>query len=124
MALVIPSYVPLHRLPAASGLQLVFAGIFYFFVGPLVGTLINVDYTNRQIGISMWLFHYISNIVVKLSIRPGYVRDKTDYVTTLHFLNLCTYFVTICWLAERFYRNYQERSRKATEPDSLNTSAK
>lgn len=27
MALVIPSYVPLHRLPAASGLQLVFAGI-------------------------------------------------------------------------------------------------
>lgn len=28
MALVIPSYVPLHRLPAASGLQLVFAGIF------------------------------------------------------------------------------------------------
>lgn len=28
MALVIPSYVPLHRLPAASGLQLVFAGLF------------------------------------------------------------------------------------------------
>lgn len=28
MALVIPSYVPLHRLPAASGLQLVFAGTF------------------------------------------------------------------------------------------------
>lgn len=41
MALVIPSYVPLHRLPAASGLQLIFAGIFYFFVGPLVGKLIN-----------------------------------------------------------------------------------
>lgn len=37
MALVIPSYVPLHRLPAASGLQLVFAGVFYFLVGPLVG---------------------------------------------------------------------------------------
>lgn len=38
MALVIPSYVPLHRLPGASGLQLIFAGIFYFFVGPVVGT--------------------------------------------------------------------------------------
>lgn len=37
MALVIPSYVPLHRLPAASGLQLIFAGIFYFFMGPVVG---------------------------------------------------------------------------------------
>lgn len=39
MALVIPSYVPLHRLPAASGLQLISAGIFYFFAGPLVGML-------------------------------------------------------------------------------------
>lgn len=43
MALVIPSYVPLHRLPAASGLQLIFAGIFYFFVGPVVGMTINVN---------------------------------------------------------------------------------
>lgn len=40
MALVIPSYVPLHRLPAASGLQLISAGIFYFFMGPVVGTFI------------------------------------------------------------------------------------
>lgn len=40
MALVIPSYVPLHRLPAASGLQLIFAGIFYFFAGPFVGMLL------------------------------------------------------------------------------------
>lgn len=37
MALVIPSHVPLHRLPAASGLQLLFAGIFYFVMGPVVG---------------------------------------------------------------------------------------
>lgn len=39
MALVIPSYVPLDRLPAASGLQLVFAGLFYFVMGPVVGML-------------------------------------------------------------------------------------
>lgn len=37
MALVIPSYVPLARLPAATGLQLLFAGIFYFVVGPFIG---------------------------------------------------------------------------------------
>lgn len=37
MALVIPSYVPLDRLPAASGLQLLFAGIFYFIMGPIIG---------------------------------------------------------------------------------------
>ncbi|KAJ6640357.1 Monocarboxylate transporter 14, partial [Pseudolycoriella hygida] len=39
MALVIPSYVPLSRLPAATGLQLLFAGIFYFVVGPLIGVI-------------------------------------------------------------------------------------
>lgn len=39
MALVIPSYVPLNRLPGASGLQLLFAGIFYFVMGPLVGNI-------------------------------------------------------------------------------------
>ncbi|XP_059616358.1 uncharacterized protein LOC132261528 [Phlebotomus argentipes] len=39
MALVLPSYVPLDRLPAATGLQLLFAGIFYFAVGPLVGLI-------------------------------------------------------------------------------------
>lgn len=44
MALVIPSYVPLERLPAATGLQLLFAGIFYFFVGPMIGS-----YTERDI---------------------------------------------------------------------------
>lgn len=38
MALVIPSYVPLARLPAATGLQLLFAGFFYFVVGPLIGS--------------------------------------------------------------------------------------
>lgn len=38
MALVLPSYVPLDRLPAATGLQLLFAGIFYFVVGPLIGS--------------------------------------------------------------------------------------
>lgn len=37
MALVIPSYIPLNRLPGATGLQLLFAGIFYFFMGPVIG---------------------------------------------------------------------------------------
>lgn len=46
---------------------------------------------------------------------PGYVRDKTDYVITLHFLNLMTYFVTICWVGEKFYRDYQERKQKCME---------
>ncbi|KFB42064.1 AGAP000718-PA-like protein [Anopheles sinensis] len=37
MALAIPSHVSLDRLPGATGIHLLFAGLFYFFVGPLVG---------------------------------------------------------------------------------------
>ncbi|CAG9563252.1 unnamed protein product [Danaus chrysippus] len=37
MALVIPTHVPLHKLPGASGLQLMTAGIVYLSLGPVVG---------------------------------------------------------------------------------------
>lgn len=50
--------------------------------------------------------------------KLGYVRDKTDYATTLHFLNLATYFVTICWIGERVYRHYQDKHRKTIEPET------
>lgn len=37
--LIIPSYVPLRRLPAASGLQLIFNTFFSLLMGPLLGKL-------------------------------------------------------------------------------------
>ncbi|XP_073834413.1 uncharacterized protein isoform X1 [Musca autumnalis] len=37
--LIIPSYVPLNRLPAASGIQLIFNSIFSFALGPLLGLI-------------------------------------------------------------------------------------
>ncbi|XP_058985815.1 monocarboxylate transporter 6-like isoform X2 [Musca domestica] len=37
--LIIPSYVPLKRLPAASGLQLIFSSITSFTLGPLLGMI-------------------------------------------------------------------------------------
>lgn len=37
MALVIPTHVPLHKLPGATGIQLLTAGIVYLSLGPLVG---------------------------------------------------------------------------------------
>ncbi|KAF7271954.1 hypothetical protein GWI33_015251 [Rhynchophorus ferrugineus] len=37
IALVIPSYVPLERLPAASGLQLATSGLLFILLGPVVG---------------------------------------------------------------------------------------
>ncbi|XP_050098844.1 uncharacterized protein LOC126579522 [Anopheles aquasalis] len=77
MALAIPSHVPLDRLPGATGIHLVFAGIFYLLAGPLV----------------------------------GFVRDTTDYATTLHFLNLATYTMAISWCVEMYYLT--PRKRKA-----------
>lgn len=48
----------------------------------------------------------------------GYIRDKTDYVVTLHCLNLATYFVAICWIGEKVYRSHQERKLKTAKDTS------
>lgn len=37
MTLVIPSYVPIERLPSASGIQMVVNGILLMAFGPLIG---------------------------------------------------------------------------------------
>ncbi|XP_068628093.1 uncharacterized protein [Battus philenor] len=37
MALVIPTHVPLHKLPGATGIQLLTSGIVYLTMGPIVG---------------------------------------------------------------------------------------
>ncbi|KRT80452.1 membrane transporter [Oryctes borbonicus] len=69
IALVIPSHVPLDKLPAASGLQLVTSGILFFVMGPVVG----------------WIRDFVS-----------------DYVITLHILNILTYATAISWLTEKY----------------------
>ncbi|XP_026464458.1 uncharacterized protein LOC113367043 [Ctenocephalides felis] len=68
--LVIASHVPLQRLPAATGIQLLFAGLMYTIAGPVV----------------------------------GWIRDTTDYPTTLHCLNILTYATAISWIGESWYR--------------------
>lgn len=42
MALVIPSHVPLEKLPGATGIQLVTAGIVYLALGPVVGKILMI----------------------------------------------------------------------------------
>ena len=37
MTLVIPSYVPIERLPSAAGIQMVVNGILLMAFGPLIG---------------------------------------------------------------------------------------
>lgn len=45
----------------------------------------------------------------------GYIRDRTNYVVTLHCLNLATYFVAICWIGEKIYHSYWERKFKTAK---------
>uniref|UniRef100_A0A1B0GAF3 Major facilitator superfamily (MFS) profile domain-containing protein n=1 Tax=Glossina morsitans morsitans TaxID=37546 RepID=A0A1B0GAF3_GLOMM len=62
--LILPSYVPLRRLPAASGLQLIFNSIFSFVCGPLLGLVtdaygykITIHFINTMtcIALLLWL---------------------------------------------------------------------
>ncbi|KAI5641175.1 major facilitator superfamily domain-containing protein [Phthorimaea operculella] len=58
MALVIPTHVPLHKLPGASGIQLVTAGIVYVSLGPVVGYIkdnAETEVTLHCLNIFTWL---------------------------------------------------------------------
>lgn len=104
MALVIPSYVPLDRLPAASGLQLVFAGLFYFIMGPIVGMY---KYIVKVITILCYIL--VSKLFSFSFITIGLIRDRTNFIVTLHSLNIATFFVAICWIFEKIYRDRHEK---------------
>ncbi|KAK2585103.1 hypothetical protein KPH14_008615 [Odynerus spinipes] len=61
MALVIPSHVPLSRLPAATGLQLLVSGIVFLTLGPVVGWI--RDSTNYTIMLHFLnIFTYLTAI--------------------------------------------------------------
>ncbi|XP_076650617.1 uncharacterized protein LOC143357858 isoform X2 [Halictus rubicundus] len=78
MALVIPSHVPLSRLPGATGIQLLTSGIVALILGPVI----------------------------------GYIRDvSSDYMITLHCLNILTFYTTISWCIEMCYT--KRKSKKA-----------
>lgn len=55
--LIIPSYVPLNRLPAASGLQLIFNTIFSFAMGPILGEF-------RGLTLLIFIYFYIYNFLL------------------------------------------------------------
>ncbi|KOB73433.1 Monocarboxylate transporter [Operophtera brumata] len=58
MALVIPTHVPLHKLPGATGLQLLTAGIVYIVLGPVVGWIkdsASTAVTLHSLNIFTWL---------------------------------------------------------------------
>ncbi|EDX18382.1 GD15585 [Drosophila simulans] len=50
-SLIIPSYVPLKRLPAAAGLQLLMSGTFSMIFGPLIGLI--RDHTSYAVTLNL-----------------------------------------------------------------------
>jgi len=58
MTLVIPSYVPIERLPSASGIQMVVNGILLMAFGPLIGYIRDVS------GDYNWCIGFISLLTV------------------------------------------------------------
>ena len=73
MGLVIPSYVPIKRLPAASSIQMMTNGLILIFIGPVVGLIRDItgSYAKSIIFINiftvltltMWI---IEMLIVKL----------------------------------------------------------
>lgn len=69
MGLVIPSYVPLERLPSAAGLQMVCNSIFLLAFGPIVGLIRDrsgsflncIIFLNflTFLTLALWSFEYI-----------------------------------------------------------------
>lgn len=95
MALVIPTHVPLHKLPGASGLQLMTAGIVYLALGPVVGMIVFLE---------LYASYYsISKKYITYPLISGWIKDNASTAVTLHCLNIFTYLTAISWGLEKYF---------------------
>ncbi|GBP82410.1 hypothetical protein EVAR_99101_1 [Eumeta japonica] len=79
MALVIPTHVPLHKLPGATGIQLLTAGIVYFSFGPVVGWIkdnASTAVTLHCLNIFTWLTALSWGIMKYIASRKQ--KDKEE----------------------------------------------
>ncbi|XP_013185533.2 uncharacterized protein LOC106131089 isoform X1 [Amyelois transitella] len=77
VALVIPTHVPLHKLPGASGLQLITSGIVCVALGPLVGWIKD----NASTGV---LLHSLNILTYLTAVSWGlekYIRTRRQKVS-------------------------------------------
>lgn len=49
--------------------------------------------------------------LLKHPLLLGFIRDRTNYIVTLHSLNIATFFVATCWIFEKIYRNRHNKKR-------------
>ncbi|XP_055597492.1 monocarboxylate transporter 13-like [Uranotaenia lowii] len=74
MSLVIPSYIPLKRLPAASSIQMMTNGIILMTIGPLVGLLRDLSGTYSKSIIFINAFTIVT--LLMWAIEMVYVRQQ------------------------------------------------
>lgn len=107
--LIIPGYVPLNRLPGASGLQLLISGIFTLLGGPFVGECQRLSFFCFLIFHKCY-FPFGTNISY-LFYLTGLVRDRYDYSVTLHCLNMMSFVAAASWTLEALIRRHRRKHR-------------
>ncbi|XP_037938724.1 uncharacterized protein LOC119671918 [Teleopsis dalmanni] len=81
--LIIPSYVPLNRLPAASGLQLLISGIFTLAAGPFVGLIRDrFNYSVALHCLDLMTFIAATSWTVEALVRRYLRKRKRKHVRT------------------------------------------
>lgn len=75
MGLVIPSYIPLKRLPAASSIQMMTNGIILMTIGPLVGLIRDLSGNYSKSILFINAFTIVT--LVMWAIEMVYVSRKT-----------------------------------------------
>ncbi|XP_053975244.1 monocarboxylate transporter 9-like isoform X1 [Hylaeus volcanicus] len=76
-ALIIPDYVPLERLPAASGMQMVCNGILSIAIGPIIGLV--HDSMNGYVG-ALHFTSFLSLSCIFMWYAGGFLRFKKETV--------------------------------------------
>lgn len=96
MSLVVPSYIPLERLAAASGIQMVANGVIILSMGSFVGKI-------NLIIVRIWL------IILSF---PGLFRDIFgSYAICIVFINFVTFTTLVLWTIEMIYMKKQNEKK-------------
>ncbi|CAG2054000.1 unnamed protein product [Timema podura] len=123
MALVIPSYVPIERLAAASGLQMVVNGVFLLVFGPFLGKLY-AESPSVQQGLkpqpSPSPFHRQTrqgntDEYSRVPSDQGFIRDISgSYNLAIVAINSLTALTITMWLIEIIIVACRDRKKKKT----------
>lgn len=102
MSCIVPSYIPIERLPAASGIQMVANGIVLLSMGSSIGKFqkFNLKFSSL-IFIFSGLFHDLFG----------------SYAICIIFINVMTFITLVLWTSEMIYmkRKNAQKSKEIEE---------